>query len=333
MIKSVLYFSFALYSAVVIVYGNTCTCTEYPFGGSNLCIADPSQNQCTGENQICPCSTNSISDCPGINQIVSCVTANFDAPSANTCTCTYALGECFGAINGCSQTEACSCDRRNTTECASLGTGTCVPVGAFGDPHFLGFDNRRFDFHGVHGKSYLVYAEETGDIFSAKVRSTPELYNGYNKTYFNEFGLQAFGSSEKIHFFLAQVAERTWRMQVTVNYKRVSSNLKLKTSTLLFNNGGSSVKIVTAKNMFRVKGISLRSKFRRHLDFKLKKGPIVKSDRYSGVLGMTLSRRLGSSIHQDVIGKGYEKQFEMKMRKHYGLKTMFPPRSLISEQF
>lgn len=179
----------------------------------------------------------------------------------------------------------------------------------------------------------MIYAEDKGDVLTAKVRATPELYNGYNKTYFHEFELQILGSPQKIHMFLTQVAQRKWSLQVSVNYKRVSSSLKLKNYELMFSNDRESVTIKTRKHSFTFKGISLSSKFRRHLYFNLKKGPILKSERYSGVLGMTLNRRLGSSIHEEVIGKDNENQFEMKMRRYYGLKTLFLYRSELLEHF
>lgn len=326
-----------LYTLTTAVLGQTCSCDSETISGTGVCVE--TQNGCTGTNEICTCSafSASSSSCnPGNPR--DCIGADAGSPSSNTCTCHYSTthNACVTAdVGTCSEVELCLCSKRDQTLCAST-PGPCAAVGelgAFGDPHFFGLDQRKFDFHGVHGNSYLVYAEVKGDVLTAKVRATPELYNGYNKTYFHEFGLQVFGSNNKIHFFLDQVAPRHWAVHVTVNFKHISSDVKLKNCELLFNADGTSVTIVTKKNKFSIKGVSLSSKFRRHLDFKLKKGPIVKSDRYGGVLGMTLSRRFGSSIHEEVIGRGREKQFEMKMRQHYGLKDIFPSRSQIAHMF
>lgn len=316
------------------VYGQTCQCATITLNGETSCVAAAANTVCSPN--VCSCSRFSATNCPSSADCVFPVPGS--GSNFNFCECQYNQDyQCFAtANNNCSASEFCACDLISQEFCTSNGSGSainCIVVQAIGDPHFLGFDNRKFDFHGVHGNSYLVYAEDKGDVLTAKVRATPEIYNGYNKTYFHEFGLQVFGSPQKIHLFLAQIAERTWGVQVTVNFEHVKSDVKLQNCELVFNPDGRSVTILTRKNKFIVTGVSLKSKFRRHLDFKLKKGPIVKSDRYSGVLGMTLSRRMGSSIHEEVIGRGREKQFEMKLREQYGLKSMFPSRAELSIAF
>lgn len=222
---------------------------------------------------------------------------------------------------------------------ATLGSG----VGS-GDPHFSGFDNSKFDFHGVHKQNYVVFARQGSDIFVAKVRATPELFQGGKKTYFHEFGLQPGDSSSKGHklrFFLEKDIQKgtngsseklQWRLRCSFDGQK--SGHLVTNSFRMTQESSRRIKVVTMHHTFRIRGISLSSKYRHHLDFDVslrQAGGIngTKAGLYTGIVGMTLNRRLGQMDHQQLITRTRYKpvEFELAMRELYHVSRLFPLRS------
>lgn len=128
MIKGILIF-LILQIISAFAYGDTCTCATY-FEGAVPSYCVGTDNGCSGANEACPCSQRSVSNCQGNVEPVNCVTANFDAPSSNTCSWVFEAG--VGCIanenNGCSQTEVCACSQRSFDDCTSAGSGSCAPI-------------------------------------------------------------------------------------------------------------------------------------------------------------------------------------------------------------
>lgn len=228
---------------------------------------------------------------------------------------------------------------------ATLGSG----VGS-GDPHFSGFDHSKFDFHGVHQHNYVVFARKESDILVARVRATPELFKGGNKTYFHEFGLQPGATKskgQKLRFFLTRnynsgsnnLSENIqWELECSVDGKKTR---QLSTDTFrLTQENSRRIKVVTMHHTFRIRGISLSSKYRHHLDFDVSLRHVgfsngTRAGMYTGILGMTLNRRLGRMDHQRLITVTRYKdvQFEFAMREHYHVSRLFPGRCETKELY
>lgn len=199
-------------------------------------------------------------------------------------------------------------------------------VDAYGvrDPHFRGFDGTKFDFHGVHGHKYLIFSRGEQDILVGKVRATPELLNGINKTYFSEFGLSVDGHTKRFTFSLEQIEQRRWKLKSQLNGKEIKTDLKEKSFSLRWISSRKKVMVDTKEHKFVITSISLNSRFRRHLDFavKLKKKPDI-PDSYMGVLGNTLRRRL-SEGKIDSGSRFNQNKFEFSMRIIYEVSTFHP---------
>lgn len=192
-----------------------------------------------------------------------------------------------------------------------------------GDPHIHGFDGILYYFHGENEHNYIVFGQQRGDTLVGKVRSTNELLYGVNKTYFSELGLRISSTRDKIRFSLQKVEKghhRFWAVKVEVNGIEVVDNIENSGFSLEFNATERKVRVETKKFKFSFRGVSLSSIFRRHLDFSVSvKGVPSIKDRYIGVLGMTLSRRLGSEIHEELYKDFNQSEYEFAMRRHYSV--------------
>ena len=197
--------------------------------------------QTCGLGHHCPCRGCPKDNCPSS---VDCVLASELIQSTNTCQCTSNGGSsdlrCRELVNNCAVDEICACASLPTTDgigqtCESRGEVPCwkIPSGvAHGDPHFIGFDGSKFDFHGINQHICIIYSEKNGDILCAKSRSTNELYHGINKTYFEEFGLQLSDSKDKIYFFL--VGNGNSEIAASVNEKVTKKEVLLQNAKLLY---------------------------------------------------------------------------------------------------
>lgn len=196
-----------------------------------------------------------------------------------------------------------------------------------GDPHFVGFNGLRFDFHGEHRHNYIVFAHQEGDILVAKSRATEELFKGLNKTYFDEFGLQLEGSSEKIELFLRNGGngkKGSWKLLVSVNGRLLTGDTELEHPNIERMSGSGEVKVQSARHTFSFKAVSAKSKYRRHIDFKVAvNSDPDRSDKFMGVLGTSLSQKLGHDVG-DMKWKGHEVEFELMMRYLFEVSSLFP---------
>lgn len=192
-----------------------------------------------------------------------------------------------------------------------------------GDPHFRGFDGTKFDFHGVHNHNYLIFCRDYNDTLVGKVRATPELQKGINKTCFSEFGLSVQGHA-RFRFSLQEVAGRKWKLKSEMNGNERRSDLNEKQVSLKWMSNQKKVMVETKDHIFTITSISLNSRFRRHLDFsvKIKKRPSFE-DKYFGVLGMTLERKLSGRKFESTKSID-QNRFEFSMRKLYEVATLYP---------
>lgn len=259
--------------------------------------------------------------------------------------------------NNCPETEcpdgspfSCIKDgfRNNMGDCSNAGRGnadiSCTPIcvrcddgASNGDPHIHGFDKTYFDFHGENNRNYVLFGKQHDSLVVAKIRSTPEIFaENMHKSYFSEFGVQLADSHDRMHFFMERSdVEKKWSLKVTLNNRPIESDTELTSASVKFSKD-NSVKIHTAENVFTVKAVSLCSRYRRHIDLgvRIKSKGNAADNVYTGVLGMTLDRILGSTIHEDVHIKPHQRnfktveaqvRFEEEMRKHYDVPSLFPP--------
>lgn len=210
--------------------------------------------------------------------------------------------------------------------CSMSSCGTQGVVG--GDPHFVGFNGVRFDFHGRDDTRYVVFAHRPGgDVLTAKTRATIELTrDGRNKTYFTEFGLQPDGSRDRIRVHLdKKETGRSWGIFVTRNGQLLQGNTSSAFANVTLIDEKQTVLVHSEKHVFFFRAVSVTSRFRKHIDFKvsLKRDPDV-SDMYTGVLGITLSQRLGFNSTQGAHAKTNQAEFEETMHRKFAVKTIFP---------
>lgn len=260
--------------------------------------------------------------------------------SGSSCGCAFTLGFCF-SVNGiaCEGDTFCPCETLPEADCS--GTQSCVSRdtgGGLGDPHFSGFDRSRFDFHGVHNRSYLLFSEKGRDLLAARMQSTPELYYGFNKTYFSEFGLhiQRTTSIYALLISLEKFGYQRWGMKVSLDGKIVKKDTQLPGLKCTFSRKGDEVHISSEQHKFTFNSVSTKSAFRKHLDFNVALLKAHKtSDSYAGILGMTLRRRLGDRLHSDVLGVKVNdhQKFETTMRRFYEVPSLFPGHESIASLY
>jgi len=124
-----------------------------------------------------------------------CIYANQDQSETVCITCTY--GACNLDFSPCSATICATC---------------CPPPGANGDPHFIGFHNQRYDFHGLKDSTFLIYSDP-------QIFINAELVDGSWKkegsTYMGALGIQlgpnkmTVSAHEGIHFLpFTRISER-----------------------------------------------------------------------------------------------------------------------------
>lgn len=207
----------------------------------------------------------------------------------------------------------------------------CIEPGANGEPHFVGYDGSLFDFHGENNHHYLLYSHSFGDMLVAKMHSIDEMTkNGVNKTYFSEFGVSIGGSNDFVHFSLHET-DRLFSLKVTVNGKQQTKDVALNSSTLTVSSTGNDASLVTSTMDLRVHGKPAHKAFRNHLDFNLKVLQEAKlQGKFTGVLGMTMSRKLGSDIHEDVLtGNNKWRILESTFRSMYEIQGFSPSKDRI----
>lgn len=264
---------------------------------------------------VTSCFCNGNFDLSG-NQI-SCDAATTFPPDLQASCSITSEGTTQTCESFCQNSSPCSGD---FIECDSVSNGV-------GDPHFRGFDSSKFDFHGIHDKNYIIFAQKNGDILTARMRATPELYLAINKTYMSEFGIQIAKSPDKIHFFIRRDHRNTtklFRLQTTVNGKEVYENIINPKYNISFDQ--ISVSVQTEKNKFIIKGISLNSIFRRHVDISVqRRKKKADGDRFTGVVGRTM-HHLDSHIVRISGLKRWERyiDFEKHLREAFETDKLFP---------
>lgn len=215
-----------------------------------------------------------------------------------------------------SQTEA---DNLVTTLMASQQGGS-----GQGDPHFVGFDKSRFDFHGEHGKNYVLFGKYNGDVVVGKVRATAEMTITFNKTYFHEIGIQAEHSSDKFRFYMEQISAGHFEPRFTVNSKPVSSNCSSGNWKLFFSRKSSNIVVETRNHIIKLVATSLNSRLRHHVDFKVQfRRNLTTSDRFTGILGHTLTNVIRPQ-ESEKIASEYQSATEISMRTKYVVSRLFP---------
>lgn len=229
----------------------------------------------------------------------------------------------------CYDGNVCPCTSISREDCPDSNDGgkaiDCVPSGGTGDPKFTAFDGSTFYFHGLHENRYIIHAASHGDTLVAKMRATNELWLGVNRTYFEQFGLQLGISNTKLRFFLRRDPKTShWNLAKQLNGNSFPSNLSAALpSSVEVVESREKVEINTPFTQYTIKGVSLNSFYRRHLDFSVRIKRLDNGHQFSGILGRTVSKKTPFLI-RTVDSDDKKKRFEMKMRGLYTVKTIFP---------
>lgn len=338
----------------------TCDCTVSTPGRGSICTAISARNNCL-RGTVCPCSVESISTCEG--QTVNCVRVDVAANAVRFCPCLSSGDTCTDDPTSfdCLDDELCDCTSFGLQGSGDINgicpgnqgstaqQGSCLTISTahgINDPHFTGFDGTRFDFHGQHKHNYVIYAEKEADFVTAKLRATEELNKGVNKTYFDEFGVYMADRKEYVHIYMTPTSAKMWKLNVLYingNTVKQGTNVKLSaTSKVLHHSDGRGANVVTKLSVFKFRIVSPESDYRHHLDFSMSKTSNMKhSSHYAGVLGMTLNRKLGGDIHDDVFrtfdvdrtDNYFSLRMEAKLRRSYEVFSLFPTESEINELY
>lgn len=334
-------------SAQVPSLENTCKCIAN--NTQATCVAISTLNSCNS-GFVCPCSRfakqglSCPSDGSSTENRTPCIQVRSTILEQNMCSCIDLGGPVCQdnpdlSTNNCDvNSQVCGCSFRGIQEVEQIGPplscistvqciNTLVSLGG-SDPHFTGFDGIRFDFHGEHNHNYIIFAEKDSDILTAKLRATEELNKGVNKTYFDQFGLQIGDEKTPIHIYMDSKSDNHWKMRVKVAGDLLDAGeiIKVPSFKVSFNKNGKAVEINTDHNIFRINTVSMKSDCRHHLDLRVMK---VKYDKlphhYTGILGMTLNRKLGGTVHEEEMrsfdddkkDNNFSLRLEMAMRRSY----------------
>lgn len=157
------------------------------------------------------------------------------------------------------------------------------------------------------------------------MRATNELWIGINRTYFEQFALNVPASNTKLHFFLRRDGETPrWQLSTQLNGKPFYSSSSVHVS--------SSIQVITCPRkvivstpltQYTIKGVSLSSIYRRHLDFSVRIKKVGHAHQFSGILGRTVSTKTPYLMRKKD-SKDMKKELKMKMRELYTVPTLFP---------
>lgn len=258
-----------------------------------------------------------------------------ECDAAKGCSCKLMMSDCLSSVDCRSDSGRSGSSRRYkcTARCSGASRsclhGPVPPPGGEGDPHMTGFDGTHFAFHGEHGHNYLLFGRKGGDSLVTTMRATNSkmMREGakYLRTYFDEFSVQT-ADNDQITVTLGRegcVAPRVWCPQVVVNGKLTGAFI------------GDKVRVNIAKDTLAVSVETKDSTFsiipkrmtddEKHLDVHVKLNRVpTHFDRFTGVLGVTLNRRLGRVVHSRFAARRDPVALEMELRKSFEVTEKFP---------
>ncbi|CAN8076560.1 unnamed protein product [Agarophyton chilense] len=212
--------------------------------------------------------------------------------------------------------------------CKSDGYGSCVKPGGRGDPHLVGFDGKKFDFHGVENKFYALFGRYGGDFVVTKIRSAERLAkNGIEKTYFDEVGLQLNGGKDDVSVSLVEddAESGKWKTKVALNGKVLSADEHFGNSHVLFAGEDGAITVRSSENEYVLREEQIDNKERRHLDIDVTLlGDPNKQHRYVGILGVTLNRAMGREMVEELGYSARDVELETAMRDRFEVESLFP---------
>lgn len=212
--------------------------------------------------------------------------------------------------------------------CRPKGMSVCVKPGGRGDPHLNGFDGKIFDFHGVHGKYYAFFGRHKGDMLVTRIRSAKRwAHTGVEKTYFDQFGLNTFGSNDHVSISLVEDGDKSgvWNAELKLNDEIVDHDVSFGSTQIKKDMDDGSISIRTAETeyVFRPKYLDVAA--RRHLDVEIGLvGTPQTTESYVGVLGVTLNHALGKEIAAELDTSERDAEFENVLRGRFEVSSLFP---------